>query len=368
MAVFIFFFIIILLLLPSLNNKGNTLVYIHKGHLRYSIVLGIIVFVLYIISLSKQNLFQSDTIAYFYNLQSIHSLIQSNSVLDIFNQVEFEKGFILLQIALGAITGNAQTYSLIMYSIIILLPIIATGYYFGLESMPFIMLQYMFFNVFNTISLIVLRQGIAIGILLISLMTYLKGHKKVSILLMIISAQFHSTAYIMFVSLLVIEFFKINLKWLLTIWGIGSLLYVTGWNQRVVQYLPFDSKYISNYTGSLWSGQSELYGQVPNAIKYLLFSAAFLIVILFFKKMFLNNDIGMIFLSKIYVVWNTIFLIFGFVAFSSRIALYSWMLFPLIIFYAFWSNKVLKGYYPVLLVVWLISGLISLPIFGWKAI
>lgn len=367
MAFFLFFFIIILLFLSFLNNS---IVYVYKGqgHVGHSLLLGIIIFFTYIISLSNQNLFQSDTIAYFYNLQSLQSLVHSNSLLDIFNQVEFEKGFILLQIALGAITGNAQTYSLIMYSIIILLPIIATAYYFGFESMPFIMLQYMFFNVFNTISLIVLRQGIAIGILLISLMTYLKGHKKVSILLMLISAQFHSTAYIMFVSLLVIEFFKINLKWLLTIWGIGSLLYVTGWNQRVVQYLPFNSKYISNYTGSLWSGQSELYGQAPNAIKYLLFSIVFLIIILFFKKMFLNNDIGMIFLSKVYVVWNTIFLIFGFVAFSSRIALYSWMLFPLIIFYAFWSNKVLKGYYPVLLVVWLIAGLVSLPIFGWKAI
>lgn len=368
MAFFLFFFIIILLFLSFIHSTNDTLVYVHKNYLGYYLLIGVIIFGIYITALSKQNLFQSDAIAYFYNLQSVKSLIHSNSLLDTFTQVEFEKGFILLQIIISSITNDSQMYSLIMYSIIILLPIIASVYYFGFESLPFIMLQYMFFNIFNTISLIVLRQGIAIGILLISLMTYLKGHKKMSILLMLVSAQFHSTAYIMLISLLIIEFLKINLKWLLAMWGIGSLLYITSWNQKILQYLPFNSQYITNYTGSLWSGQSELYGQTPNAIRYLLFSAIFLLIILFFKKFFLNNDIGMIFLSKVYVVWNTIFLIFGFVAFSSRIALYSWMLFPLILFYAFWSNRVLKGYYPVFLIVWLVAGLVNLPIFGWKVV
>ncbi len=70
---------------------------------------------------------------------------------------------------------------------------------------------------------------------------------------------------------------------------------------------------------------------------------------------------------KVYVAWNTVFLLFGFVAFSSRIALYSWLLFPFISFYAFWSNRVLKNYYPVFLIMWIVIGIIGLPIFGWMA-
>jgi len=169
----------------------------------------------------------------------------------------------------------------------------------------------------------------------------------------------------MLVALLIIEICKINLKFLLVLWGLTSVLYVTGWNQIIMQHLPFQSQYLLSYTGELWSGQSTLYGQTPNSIKYLAYSAIFLIAILLLRKCFLIADKGMLFFVRVYTMWNTIFLIFGFIAFSSRIAFYSWILFPFIIFYAFWSNEILKKYYPLVLIFWLVAGLGSLPIFGW---
>ncbi|MBU7449874.1 EpsG family protein [Leuconostoc citreum] len=368
MVVFLFFVISILVLLSFQYSENIILVKSRPTYLIYSISLSILFFSIYLFLLSKQNLFQSDMIAYFNNLQSIHYLVSFNTISDIFRQIDFEKGFIILQVIVGFCTNNAQTYGLIMYTLILLLPLIAASYYFGLESVPFIMLHYVFFNIFNTVSLIVIRQGLAIGILLISLTVYLRGHKKIATMLMLISAQFHSTVYIMLVAFIIIELFKINLKFLLYVWGFTSLLYVMSWNQNIIQYLPFNSKFLVNYTGSLWNEQSTIYGQSPNSIKYLLFSAIFLLFILFLKKFFLIDDNNMSFFVKVYVIWNTVFLLFGFVAFSSRIALYSWILFPFIVFYAFWSNRVLKTYYPVLIIIWIISGLISLPILGWTAI
>lgn len=364
-AFLLFFFIIILVLLSVAYNNNNCVVKYHQTYLAYSLFFGTIIFILYLILLSRQNLFQSDMIAYFNNMQSVKSLTSSYTISEIFNQTAFEKGFIIIQIIIGYVTNNVQTYGILMYAINLSLPLIAAGYFFGIDSVPFVMLHYMFFNTFNTVSLIVLRQGMAIGILLISLATYLKGKKKTAVVLMILSAQYHSTAYIMLLAFLIIEIFKINLKPLLGIWGLASVLYVTGWNQIVIQHLPFHSQYLLSYTGELWSGQSTLYGQAPNSIKYLAYSAVFLIVMLFLRSFFLMEDEDMLFFVRVYTVWNTVFLLFGFIAFSSRIAFYSWILFPFIVFYAFWSNGVLKKYYSLFLISWLVAGLASLPIFGW---
>ncbi|MBZ5961158.1 EpsG family protein [Leuconostoc gelidum subsp. gasicomitatum] len=365
MVIFLFFFITILILLSFAYRTNNSVIKYDQSYLMYGLFSGMIIFILYLFLLSRQNLFQSDMIAYFNNMQAVKSLTSSYTISEIFNQTVFEKGFIIVQMIVGYMTNNVQTYGLIMYVINLSLPLIAAGYYFGIDSVPFIMLHYMFFNTFNTISLIVVRQGMAIGILLISLVTYLKGKKKIAIVLMILSAQYHSTAYIMLVAFLIIEICKINLKFLLVLWGLTSVLYVTGWNQIIMQHLPFQSQYLLSYTGELWSGQSTLYGQTPNSIKYLAYSAIFLIAILLLRKCFLIADKGMLFFVRVYTMWNTIFLIFGFIAFSSRIAFYSWILFPFIIFYAFWSNEILKKYYPLVLIFWLVAGLGSLPIFGW---
>lgn len=367
--VVLFFLVLSVLVIVSFQYNENFLFVIKQPTYSLLVLLfGLLFFSMYLFLLSKQNLFQSDMIAYFNNLQDIHYLISFNSIPGIFKQVEFEKGFIIIQVIIGYFTNNSQTYGLIMYSLILLLPLTAAGYYFGRDSVPFIMIHYVFFNVFNTTSLIVIRQGIAIGILLISLTVYLKDHKKTAMMLMLLSAQYHSTAYIMVFALIIIELFKINLKFLLYVWGFTAILYIMNWNQKIIQYIPFDSKYLDSYTGDLWSNQSAIYGQMPNSFRYLLASAIFLLFILILKRYFSQNNCGMLFLIKVYVAWNTVFLLFGFVAFSSRIALYSWLLFPFISFYAFWSNRVLKNYYPVFLIMWIVIGIIGLPIFGWMAV
>lgn len=367
MIYFLFIFITILLVFSFTYSNNNLVIKYHQTYLVYGLLIGMIIFIIYLFLLSKQNLFQSDMIAYFNNMQEVHYLIQSSPISQVFTQTGFEKGFITLQIFIGYMTNNVQTYGLIMYAINLFLPVIAAGYYFGLDSLPFVMIHYMFFTIFNTVSLIVVRQGIAIGILLISLVTYIKGQKKTTVILMILSAQFHSTTYIILLLFWIIEILKIKLKYLFGMWGGAVVLYATSWNQIIIQHLPFNSQYLLNYTGELWSGQSALYGQAPNSMKYLVYSTIFLIFILFLQKYFLIEDNTMLLFVRVYIVWNTIFLIFGFIAFSSRIALYSWTLFPFIVFYGFWSSEKLKKYYPFLLMVWIVAGMISLPVFGWTA-
>ncbi|MCS8583061.1 EpsG family protein [Leuconostoc citreum] len=366
MVVFFFLFITVLVLLSF--NDTKTLISIDRQiYIVCVIFLGILIFVTYLFLLSKQNLFQSDMMAYFSNLQNVHYLISFNTLPEVLKQVEFEKGFLILQVIVGYLTNNVQVYALIMYSLILLLPLIAAGFYFGLDSVPFVMIHYVFFNIFNTVSLIVIRQGIAIGILLIALTIYLRGQKKVAIVLMLLAAQYHSTAYIMLIAFLIIKFFRFKLKLIIVLWIIAAISYLTDWNQKIIQLLPFNSQYILSYTGDLWSQQSAMYGQEPNSIKYLFYSMIFLIIILILRR-FCSNDKDLLLLVKMYTIWNTLFLMFGFIAFSSRIALYSWFLFPFIVFYVFWKNKLLKTYYPVLLLVWVMVGLVSMPIFGWKAI
>jgi len=189
MVIFLFFFITILILLSFAYRTNNSVIKYDQSYLMYGLFSGMIIFILYLFLLSRQNLFQSDMIAYFNNMQAVKSLTSSYTISEIFNQTVFEKGFIIVQMIVGYMTNNVQTYGLIMYVINLSLPLIAAGYYFGIDSVPFIMLHYMFFNTFNTISLIVVRQGMAIGILLISLVTYLKGKKKIAIVLKILSAQ-----------------------------------------------------------------------------------------------------------------------------------------------------------------------------------
>ena len=363
----IFLFLITLILVAVSFKDSRDTLYIGPSKI-YVMILGTLFLTAYLFLLSKQNLLQSDMIYYFNNMKQIHYLISFNNISEVLNQTEFEKGFVITQLIIGYLTNNSQVYGILMYSLILLLILISAWNYFGIERVPFVMIHYVFFTVFNTISLIVIRQGMAIGILILSLTVYLKGHKKMALIWMLLAAQFHSTAYIMVFVFIIIYIFKIDLKKNIYTWIFLSFAYITNWNKDILKFIPVESKYLDSYTGDLWSSQSAMYGQEPNSIKYLVISGAFLIIILLLKRFFLNSDRGMSFLVNIYVIWNSVFLLFGFVAFSSRIALYSWLLFPFILFYAFTSNRLLRTYYPVFLIIWIIIGAFGLPIMGWQAL
>lgn len=193
-----------------------------------------------------------------------------------------------------------------------------------------VLFAYINFPLFYNYSMNGIRQGIAMSLILWASTYYFLDKKgKVPYVLILLAPFFHWSGGVFAVMCLLLLKLNIKLRTLMIAWLAAAALLITGLNERLLgfawAYIPKIDQYTSAY-------QIAAYGGKLNRTDFLLFSLVWIAVGLFMYY-FVNRSETYQRIIKAYVIFNTAFLLLGFVAHSDRIAAYSWFLIPLLIFY-----------------------------------
>lgn len=193
-----------------------------------------------------------------------------------------------------------------------------------------IFFSYASFPFFFSLATNVMRQGLATGILLIALVYYLRSERAPYLLLLLIGASLmHWSAIPFSIIVLLLHKFKISLKAALFVWIVTALLFATDMQQaimgRFLPYIPKSEVYLSSYAIDAYSGGT-------NRIDFFLFSFFWIVLALLINKFYFTS-LEYQRLITIYTLFNSVFLLLGFIAYSDRIALYSWILIPILLWY-----------------------------------
>lgn len=177
---------------------------------------------------------------------------------------------------------------------------------------------------------VVIRQGLAIGCLLaaLALAVQRRGRVLTLLVLLVAASLLHWTAVAPALAVLAVRLRDIPLRTAVAGWVVLAVLFVAGVQGALLggltQYLPAVSEY----------SRAEIfasYGGTANRLDFLALSAVVLAVALWLRRLARTPDPVTDRLVVVYVLWNALFLALGFVAFSDRLAAYSWFLAPLLL-------------------------------------
>ena len=193
---------------------------------------------------------------------------------------------------------------------------------------PFVFLATLALGVFTAYSSLAIRQGLSMACLFAAICLILARRRAVWwIFLLVAAALFHWSAIPVALSLAVLGRVSIGLRTALIAWSIAAVLFLTGIQSwllaPVSQYIPGMAAYTDLSVSATYAGGT-------NRIDFFLVSGAILLVGLFALRFATVPD----WYSRavvIYVLLNIYFLLFGFILYSDRIAVYSWSLIPLIV-------------------------------------
>lgn len=181
------------------------------------------------------------------------------------------------------------------------------------------------------------RQGFAIAFLLLAIVKFVISDKRSFsfYLLLIIPPLFHDTSLPLSIGLLLLSIFKLNTKHLMSLWTLFAVLFLTGLNGRIFSQL---SAYFSDISAYSSTTTLQNYGGGTNRLDFFIFSTFFVMLFIFIKKYTLNQDPHYSKLTNVYILFNIFFLALGFVAYTDRIAAYSWFLIPMLLIYPLSNN------------------------------
>lgn len=219
-----------------------------------------------------------------------------------------------------------------------------------------------FFVFFSYISL-VLRQGLAMAFIFYAVACIINveeeaRNKKIFIPLLLASFT-HWSAIPIAIIILIIKNKSIRIKHLVLLWALSSILFLSDLQSKIF-------KPIANLLPPLesYSSQSTIdyYGSV-NRIDFLVFSFIWVVIGLYFYNK-LNKEKSYGIVLKIYISLNIFFLLFGFIAFSDRLASYSWFFIPVIIWYPLFKQKkytpvLMTGYLLIFTIIGMLTGTIN---------
>ncbi|WP_179228916.1 EpsG family protein [Parenemella sanctibonifatiensis] len=181
---------------------------------------------------------------------------------------------------------------------------------------------------FSAYTGVAVRQGLAFGVLLVAVSLALSGYRPrwVTGVLLVAAPLFHWTALYGSVVVVVVAagLRLLTLRVAVAGWIVLALLFVTGTQRQILGPVAGAVPAIESYSSS---AALENYGSGGNRLPFLLVSGAILGLVLLLRTLS-DQDAVTDRLIVIYVLWNYLFLLLGFVAFSDRLAAYSWMLAP----------------------------------------
>lgn len=272
------------------------------------------------------------------------SVMRDMSFLDSWEYFGWEPLFIFLQWTFAQVSLNENLY--IIYTAIIYIII----YYFVSKTLfsswqrLFFFFAYLSFSSFYSYLFNGTRQGFSMALILLAIGVWSNDKatkKKTKIVACLIgSCLFHTSAIPVSIILLFLMISKVTLNKLLVIWVFFSVLFLTGANTFISSIPVLNNiEYLTTYSDD---GLIDYYGG-SNKLDFYVFSLLALIGSLFlYFKVPLEEAKKIIYLNllKSYIVINTLFLAFGFIAFSNRLAIFSWILIPLLIIYPILYSKV----------------------------
>lgn len=243
--------------------------------------------------------------------------------------------FFSLQWSLSRFTDSSLIFLFSVWFIFLVCFLIFLKRIFLPWQLSLVLFTYFCFGFFYSYTTVALRQGIALVFILLALSEiHRNASVKRVILFSAVASLFHWSAVPFGLILILFCFKQPRLKTLISIWLCSSILYILGLQEKIMKpirsYLPM----IDDYTAS---SIYDRYTGGVNRIDFLLFSAFWIIASLLLYK-FLNKEIKYLSIIKVYISFNIVFIYMGFVAFSDRIAGYSWMLIPVLIWYPIVNN------------------------------
>ncbi|WP_407082989.1 EpsG family protein [Paenibacillus polygoni] len=311
------------------------------------------------------NVYVSDMIRYVDTYQQMNNL----GLFQIFQYFSWEPLFLIMQWTISRFSTNPSTFvviSFILYFMIMYISINRIFLQWQRMYVVFLFLSYPFFYdyIFNG-----MRQGFAMMFILLAIGFWIEKPHTIKFYLSIITAAlFHTTSIIFSAVLLFVLVFNIRLKPLLIIWSIIAFLYFTGLNNLISRFsFIHNFEYYNTYTNS---NIIEGFGGSTNKITFLLFSFFFLVISIYFYNKLDMEDINKKIYShilKIYLAFNSVFLLFGFIAFSNRLSAYSWHLIPILVVYPLVHKKSSSPFILFLVVFsFFVLGIISSPFFKYR--
>lgn len=301
------------------------------------------------VAISVVNPITADMRRYLANLNVMHDI----GLFDAITQSRWEPSFVTFQWLLSKISTSNFLFISISTLLILLIIISALKKIVPYDKIPLIMFGYLsLFSFYNLISN-VLRQGFSVAFLLVMLIFLKKDKYTFAIISLVIAVSFHTTAI---VGIILVCLYKINFSFKahVYVFFVAALTMLLNINQRIISLLPFSlvddaGEYLQQYTS-----ESSLlrYGAV-NRLDFLVFSVFWFFVALFFYKRYLNGDLFYELIIRAYAIYGSIFFLFGFISFSDRLAVYSWFLIPLLLFYPIIKMRTRNK------LIWLLLGLIA---------
>lgn len=206
---------------------------------------------------------------------------------------------------------------------------IKSPYFSALVASIFLWYQYS-----NLFSYNLLRQGLALGFLVVVIISFSKTKNIFKYLIMLIFLCFlhKSMIYLGLLSgigVLLIYKKVINRKWLYVGVVLGSVLYVTKSNGVLLSKLPIN--FVQLYQSSDVQSMAASIGSTTNDVRYLFFTLIFLCATYFILKSAPNNLLISVIHDYIFLI-SIIYLFMGFIPFSFRIVMSAWFLFPIMLF------------------------------------
>ncbi|MBP1934983.1 EpsG family protein [Ammoniphilus resinae] len=294
----------------------------------YSYLLLIIMLVI-VLLVSILRPFTGDMFRYISSLKVLSNL----SLIEAINYSSFEFGFVLYQWIFSEISVNELAFISMTTLFIFGLLFLALKKVVKISDLPLLFFGFLSFFYFYNFTTNILRQGIAIPItLLVIVYLYNKKYKK-SILFLCLAVSFHMTAIILGI-LLIVRRYNLKINFLLLIFVISSVLMITGLNKTLMLDLSFlvGGGVEEKVTGYTANSVIEDYGSV-NRLDFFIFTSIWMLWGLTFKYIYLRNDLLYEWLLKCYISLSSIYVLFGFIGYSDRIAAYAWLLIPILLFY-----------------------------------
>lgn len=261
------------------------------------------------------------------------NIVQNMSLFEAIAQTRWEAGFVIFQWFLSKIHISYFFFISISTLLILLVIIIALKKVVTYNKIPLFIFGYL--SLFSFYSLLnnVLRQGFSAAFLLLMLVFLEKNKYALAVFFFLVALSFHMSALIGAI-LIVLYKMKFPIKVYVCTYLVTALTMLLNLNQKIISLVSFSfTNTIENYLQQYTSESSlSSYGET-NRLDFLLFSLFWFFVALFFYKKFLYGDSFYLLVIKAYAVYGSIFFLFGFISFSDRLAVCSWFLIPLMLFY-----------------------------------
>lgn len=327
----IFYIVLTLWVFLISSVKPNTI--INNRYNSRAIVLGLSILLIFKISISQYS-DDSDMAIYLRDL----SLLKDFSFSEMIHYSYREPFFKTVEWVLSKITDSATVVRMSFCLLFLLFFFKSLNKIFLPWQVLIVLFTYLNFIFLYSYLTVAIRQGLSIALILLSISYFLIEQRKKAYFTLLISTLFHWSSIPIVIMIIVFRLHNLQTKKLIYIWILSIILYLTNLNMKIFtgfsSYFQKLELYTSDRSFSVYGG--------ANRLDFLLFSAFWLILALFLMRFIKMENNTYERILNFYIINNIYFLLLGFIAYSDRLAVYSWFLIPLLVWYPIFHSKKYK--------------------------